>query len=786
MTFDTYFRITSYGLVGTAFAALSLTGELDFVSIVLYSIAFIVSFRADTRARTRLRLREWMWRVLALAYVPFLFIDGMMTSRITALVHMTLFLSAAKLFQDKRDRDWVFLYLIAFFQMLLAAGQTFDSTFIVSLGFFVFFFVSTLAAFEIRISRREINPLDEEIVSRAKKPRLHKVRRKQPAAASERPRASSPLAGRVRYLVGASFTQVLLVGILTLPFFFLIPRFGGGMTRGLRDVDTLTGFSDSVKLGEVARIKESQKVVMRVRLDHKPAKYIRWRGIALDRYSGDSWTKTGTRWIKQSSGRISHGNAAAETDEFESDYKLGDWSESRDPLEQKIVLEPSSSPTQTLFAAKSLVRLRGVLPEVSRDARSGAVTAAGLKGRIQYTAISDLSGPDEQRLLLDSSTSYPAEIKISCLQVPGDVPPEIRLDPRIKQLALEKTRGARTPYEKARAIETYLKTQLGYTLDLNFTKPDPLAEFLFDAKAGHCGYFATAMAVMMRLLDVPARIVNGFQMGDYNDVNGLYTVLASDAHTWVEVYFGDSAAWVEFDPTPAAGLNDYSEDGFLARLKKYLEAAEVFWLDYVVTLDQEEQASMMVELQHQLLSIKDQVLDSYGSVKQWVRGAANSLLDREWDLEDILKGLGLVAVLVAVTAGLYVALAYLKRRRRAPTGYGPWWHRLFILPRWSSARLAVRDPRTSAVLFYEQMLAITARAGLIKRPDETPIEFAAGAEFPQVHEITVIYNRLRFGGVRLEEGEAARVSRLLADLKRETRWEMRRKKGKDKQKNSSP
>ena len=785
MTFDTYFRITSYGLVGTAFAALSLTGELDFVSIVLYSIAFIVSFRADTRARTRLRLREWMWRVLALAYVPFLFIDGMMTSRITALVHMTLFLSAAKLFQDKRDRDWVFLYLIAFFQMLLAAGQTFDSTFIVSLGFFVFFFVSTLAAFEIRISRREINPLDEEIVSRAKKPRLLKVRRKQPAPASERPRASSPLAGRVRYLVGASFTQVLLVGILTLPFFFLIPRFGGGMTRGLRDVDTLTGFSDSVKLGEVARIKESQKVVMRVRLDHKPAKYIRWRGIALDRYSGDSWTKTGTRWVKQSSGRMSQGNPPAEAEEFESDYKLGDWSESRDPLEQKIVLEPSSSPTQTLFAAKSLVRLRGVLPEVSRETRSGAVAAAGIKGRIQYTAISDLSGPEEQRLLLDGSASYPAEIKNSCLQVPGDAPQEIRLDPRIKQLALEKTRGARNPYEKARAIETYLKTQLGYTLDLNFTKPDPLAEFLFDAKAGHCGYFATAMAVMMRQLEIPARIVNGFQMGDYNDVNGLYTVRASDAHTWVEIYFGDSAAWVEFDPTPAAGINDYSQDGFLARLKKYLEAAEVFWLDYVVTLDQEEQASMMVELQHQLLSLKDQALDSYGSLKRWVRGAANSLLDREWDLEDILKGLGLVAVLVAVTAGLYVAFAYLKRRRRAPTGYGPWWHRLFILPRWSSARLAVRDPRTSAVMFYEQMLAITARAGLIKRPDETPIEFAAGAEFPQVHEITVIYNRLRFGGIRLEEGEAARVSRLLADLKRETRWEIRRKKGKDKQKESS-
>ena len=781
MTFDTYFRITSYGLVATAFAALALTGELDLISIFLYSIALILSFRSDSIAKTRLRLREWMWRILALAYVPFLFIDGMLTTRISALVHMTLFLSAAKLFQDKRDRDWVFLYLIAFFQMLLAAGQTFDSTFIASLGFFIFFFVSTLAAFEIRMSRREVNPLDEEIISRAKKPRLIKLRRRQSATPPERP--SGPLAGRVRFLVCASFTQVILVAILTLPFFFLIPRFGGGLTRGVSGADSQTGFSESVKLGEVARIKESAKVVMRVRLDHRPAKYIRWRGLALERYSGDAWTKPLPLHpsVKIASGMIASGSSPEEGDEFERDYRLGEWSENRDPLEQRIVLEPSS--TQTLFAARRLIRVRGVLPDVSLESRSGAVSAGGIKGRIQYTALSDLSGPDEARLQLDMSANYPLEISKSCLQLPGQSE-ELRLDPRIKQLALEKTRGARTPYEKARAIETYLKTQLGYTLELNFTKPDPLAEFLFDAKAGHCGYFATAMAVMLRMLGIPARIVNGFQMGDYNDINGLYTVRASDAHTWVEVYFGDSAAWVEFDPTPAAGINDYSQTGILARLRKYLEAAEVFWLDYVVTLDSEEQASIMVEIQQQLLSVKDRALDSYGWVKQWFRSAANSLLDREWNLADILKALGIVAILIAVSAGSYVTFAYLKRRRRAPTGYGPWWHRLFVLPRWSSSRL-VRDPRTSAVLFYEQMLAITARAGLIKRPDETPIEFAAGTRLPQIDEITAIYNRLRFGGARLDESEATRVSRLLAELKRETRWEVRRKKAKGKQKDLS-
>src|SRR5215470_15058045 len=170
MSFETYFRLTSYGLVMTAFAALAVTGELDAVSIVLYSAALAASLYADSRGITRYRLREWMWRVLAIAYVPFVFVDAdFISTRVIALVHMTLFVSAVKLFQLKRDRDWVFLYLIAFFQMLLAAGLTFNATFVASLAVFIFFFVSTLAAFEIRRARREVVSNGEEVLSRERK-----------------------------------------------------------------------------------------------------------------------------------------------------------------------------------------------------------------------------------------------------------------------------------------------------------------------------------------------------------------------------------------------------------------------------------------------------------------------------------------------------------------------------------------------------------------------------------------------------------------------------------------
>src|SRR6266404_9993791 len=186
---EAYFRTTSYALIATAFLALALTGQLDGVSIALYSLAIVFCFYRDARGGNRLRLREWMWRALSIAYVPFVLIDGaVISNRVLALVHMTLFVSAAKLFQNKRDRDWVFLYVIAFFQMLLAAGLTFNATFVASLALFLFFFISTLAAFEIRRARREVNPLEEETIASLKQPQRIKYRISEAPA---RPRKSS-------------------------------------------------------------------------------------------------------------------------------------------------------------------------------------------------------------------------------------------------------------------------------------------------------------------------------------------------------------------------------------------------------------------------------------------------------------------------------------------------------------------------------------------------------------------------------------------------------------------
>ena len=129
----------------------------------------------------------------------------------------------------------------------------------------------------------------------------------------------------------------------------------------------------------------------------------------------------------------------------------------------------------------------------------------------------------------------------------------------------------------------------------------------------------------------------------------------------------------------------------------------------------------------------------------------------------------ILSLMMLGTLGFYVAVAHRKRRKLAPTGYGPWWHRLFILPTWRSKRLRTGDHRQSAVLFYEQMLAVAKGGGLVKPTHQTPVEFATSSAIFEIQQITALYNRVRFGSTQLDESEVERVSSLLTSLKTRVR-----------------
>ena len=151
-----------------------------------------------------------------------------------------------------------------------------------------------------------------------------------------------------------------------------------------------------------------------------------------------------------------------------------------------------------------------------------------------------------------ASTDYPKEIRERYLSLPTTLPE------RVHELAKEITEGRTNPYDKAKAIETYLRN---YPYDLEISAPpegqDVTDYFLFDLKKGYCDYYATAMVVLARSSGIPARFVAGYSPGDYDAANARYIVRELHAHSWAEVYFPE-IGWVEFEPTPSQPAIDRS------------------------------------------------------------------------------------------------------------------------------------------------------------------------------------------------------------------------------------
>ncbi|QYR20185.1 transglutaminase-like domain-containing protein [Paenibacillus sp. sptzw28] len=180
-----------------------------------------------------------------------------------------------------------------------------------------------------------------------------------------------------------------------------------------------------------------------------------------------------------------------------------------------------------------------------------------------YSIVSEVTVLDEAALHKEPATDTRGEVDPMYLQLPS------RLPQRVRDLAAEITKGATTPYDKAKAIEMYLQMNFKYTNEPDLSKKvskDFVDSFLFEIKEGYCDYFSSAMAVLTRASGIPARWVKGYSPGSLPvdpemmrlqglsdeelnpDGEGTYTVRNADAHSWVEVYF-DGYGWLPFEPT---------------------------------------------------------------------------------------------------------------------------------------------------------------------------------------------------------------------------------------------
>jgi transglutaminase-like putative cysteine protease len=510
---------------------------------------------------------------------------------------------------------------------------------------------------------------------------------------------------------------LLLIFVLALPLFLVAPRSGAAaLTRSGGALTNFIGFSESVTLGEIGDLKRDNAVVMHVRIeDAQPGGALRWRGVALDEFTGRAWRKS------------SEARRTLEKKNDKGFFQVGTPEALHQRTTQTIFLESIESPV--LFAASRPIAIQGDFPALRVDAEGSVQARRHEYARVIYKALSDTTQTDAAMLRNDRDP-YPDAFE-RYKQVPD------ALDPRIEALAnaIVVNAHARNRYDEAKAIESQLQADYGYSMQMRAGGPDPLADFLFNVKSGHCEYFSTAMAVMLRTRGIAARVVNGFLPGEYNEAAGAYTVRQSDAHSWVEVYFPESQVWVTFDPTPADGRTEPVSTGFAAQLGKYAEALELIWLQYVVGYDKQEQRSLATSLHNQLFV--------YRRALTQIASAAR---------EAITLRIGSIALVGLAGMAAFLLLFVIRRVR----WFG--WRRGLSL----SKRQVNRD--ASTVGFYERLLDLLARRGVKRDPDLTPLEFASGLDFQPALSITRAYNRVRFGGQELSPAELREIEKALAEF----------------------
>jgi len=693
---ERFFQFSLLGLVASGYLAVAASGFLDAPTIALTTTGLLL--RAILICGlVRLNLSDRLTTIVTIAYAGFFVADYFLLSRdfLVATVHLLFFLAVMKILTAKSNRDYLYTAVIAFLELLAAAILSTNFNFFLFLALYLLFAVAALTSGEIRRS-------------------------------IERSTVTARSALKTFYSRLSLLSALVTLGILTLTagLFFILPRTAeAAFSRLIAHRVFLPGFSNQVNLGDIGEIKTSSRPMMHIRIWSALAVApMKWRGAALSDFDGKRWTNPSRQpeTILVENGHVVLAPAGLHPAGRRVNYHV----------------DLEALENDTLFFAGTPETLDLGVRALYRTETSSFRLGHAVPQGFHYDVWSLLDDPPEGAPVRFPPPVLPLAARQLYLQLPA-------LDGRIGELARSFAASATDDLARARAIERHLRSDYGYTLELPDREvADPLANFLFARRQGHCEYFASSMAVMLRSLGIPARLATGFQSGVYNPVSDLWLVRASDAHSWVEAWI-PGYGWTTFDPTPA----DPNAGGlaWLAQLSLYLDAAETFWREWVMTYDVARQGTLAYRMEQGVHRAGIRWFDTAVSVRSgWERYVAGWA--RRFGWQALAWAAGLVAL--GFAAGPLVRLMRMRQR----------------VERVRRGQASVAD----ATLLYQRMLHILKRRGYQKPPWFTPAEFAASLPRTSlgdsVGEFTGTYNALRFGG----HAEAApRLSILLDRMERE-------------------
>jgi transglutaminase-like putative cysteine protease len=737
MRFQATHKLVTYLLVLAAFAALASTGSVSRNMALLFLGLVAVSWRIDAGGpgAALFDRRLTLTRVLVGAVLvqrTWVLARELPEPDLVPVVDFVLIALAVKLCYRRNNRDDVHVFVLAFLLVLAAAAL--GGNFLFTFGFAAYVLAATWALVLFHL-RRE---MEENYLVK------HSAQ-----APSQKVGVARILASR--RVVGAPFfvaTGAVAVGVAAgaIATFALVPRMGGGFVFGApRGSGNLIGFSDDVSLGRYGTLSaDDAAVALRAtvpRIAALPTPEARdratsalyWRGTVYDSYESGHWTRSRRPDLRTVLGEderrvVVRAPGADETDDAPSapwDRQVIDVVSLAAPvafaLDHPVAFELESPAAGASSALQLAPRWSGEVALRLAPPGSPRIGDGDEEGRL------DLRTPPGVRYIAYSTTdargAAPAPSRDALrayLQIPATLPA------RVTALARQLTETARDPALRMQAIVSWLRTTHGYTLRLPRPTPglDPVDSFLFDTPQGHCEYFATAAALLLRSVGVPTRYVNGYLGGEWNDVGHYVAVRDNRAHSWVEAFL-PPAGWVRVDATPPLPTTFHA-----GRLRQLLDSLDFRWSRWVVGYDLAHQLELGRRLAHRV-GLHAPEAPGRRRVPGWL--------------------------MVVLAVGVVAAAASRVWPARRPT------------------RASFRtSPAAAAPVqrLYVRALQRLARLGLPRGKAETPREYAARVANAGLDagallaELTELYTAARFGDRPVDREALRRLGRGIASLGR--------------------
>lgn len=762
-----------YALGGSALIALVVTDWFGWVKVprIVGNLAAIASVAWTFREFTRLAKRE---------------------DQLLAISHMLIYLQVVLVFQAKSRRVHWQLLVLSVLQVVVAAALSLGPQFGLLLTIYL---ANAIACMVLLCYEREVYDDDAEPRSIKSPTSFHRLLDPPRQRLSERRQDQLVHWVNGGWLArGVGLFSLGSVAIATV-FFFTAPRINEALWQSGRPRNTISGFSGEVVLKARGKITLSDQAVMRVSF-RKPDS-LRAISLATEPYfHGRVLTtyaplETSGQWFFRS----------IYTDEQRLRYQPVEEAEPGDLIRQDIQIDGPRAdylfvmlPVMRLPDTPSWIRERRHAPKLSaredplhpnRELNFSIGTLAIRNGR-QLAAVPHFSPYEteyEQHLV--------AGERIDLQQF------DVARFPGLKLVADRVIRDQQLQQEsalvRALALRNYLygSGDFQYSLELDDSdlsdeqrQLDPVEQFVVHRRRGHCEYFASALILMLRSQNIPARMVVGYKGGDWNSIGQYYLVRQKHAHAWVEVLLtagevppeeiagkpSAAGAWYRLDPTPAAATGD--DEAKVADVFDYLD---YLWRDYVVGLNSSRQDDVLDPLtggSREMLAARD--LDP-ARLRNWLKrrvvgdpqtAVNNPKLPETGDISEsslaLWLGTGAAILALVLSPGVVAAVLYGLRS---------------LVARWRRSTVDQRDLPAFLVAFRQTL----ARQGIELSPQATVQETADAAAkqlaLPAANQplpailrtIVSSYHRVRFGGSPLNPREQASVEEALGELEQAQR-----------------